>query len=117
MNSSPEICLPVHKGKEARIIAKTLKDFNFKKCKAWFSLSSQFSSGIRFPELLSIAYVLQRIVELPDITRSEKRSFPCLVKWFDDNWEAIKDPIKQITLLDENTIPINGQRENLERIN
>ncbi|EAY05209.1 hypothetical protein TVAG_473880 [Trichomonas vaginalis G3] len=116
MNTSPEICQsqPVKKGKEGRIIANILKDFDFKNCKAWISLSSQFSSGIRHPELLSIAYVLIRALELPDITRSEKRSFPCLVKWFNDNWDKISGPIQCITLLDDREIPISCQREYLE---
>ncbi|EAY03490.1 hypothetical protein TVAG_450630 [Trichomonas vaginalis G3] len=102
------------KGKEGRIIERELKNFDYLNCTAWKALRAQFSSGVRHPELLSIASILSRTLDLPEVTRSGKRSFKVLIKWFDDNWDKISSIIRNITLLDANECPISGQREYCE---
>lgn len=116
MDIPPDKCAASNpkKGKEGRIIEKELQDFDFNNCVAWKALRTQFSSGIRHPELLSIAAILSKNYELPEVPRSGKRSFKCLIKWFNDNWEKISGIIQYVTLLDEKEIPICGQREYVE---
>lgn len=99
------------KGKERMIVEKEMKGFDYKKSAAWSAIQSQFSSGIRHPELLSIAYLLERMVKLPTVSRTCKRSFVCLIKWFSDNWSEISKYIGRITLLDDHESAISGQRE------
>ena len=102
---------PIRKGKEKMIVERTLNNFDAKCCCAWKALTSQFSTGIRHPELLSIAEILVNNYKLPDFGRTGKRSYACLIKWFDDNWTDISKIIGRFTLLDQNDSPISGHRE------
>ena len=99
------------KGKEKAIVEKALSNFDCYKSNTWAALIAQFSSGIRHTELLSIAQIVEKITQVPKFGRNEKRSFACLVKWFDDNWNNISKVIGRISLLDDNNIEICGRRE------
>ena len=99
------------KGKERMIVEKTLNNFDYRYSSAWRALTSQFSTGIRHPELLSIAEILVNNYKIPQFGRTGKRSFACLVKWFDDNWCDISKIIGRFALLDQNESPISGHRE------
>ncbi|OHT10195.1 hypothetical protein TRFO_20568 [Tritrichomonas foetus] len=99
------------KGKEASNIQKLLGNFDYNNSRAWKEIKILFSSGIRHTELISIATVLISIYNLPKVSRPHRRSFPLLVKWFDDNWEKIQPIISKISLLDKERVPINSQRE------
>lgn len=99
------------KGKEASYIKKVLSDFDYKSSLTWKKIQHMFSTGIRHTELLSVAEVLVHLTGAPNISRSCHRSFPVLIKWFDDNWEILEPIIYRISLLDENKNKIDFSRE------
>lgn len=107
----------VKKGKEKLIVERELSNFDYKSSRAWYAITQQFSSGIRHPELLSVATILSKLTKLPEINRSSKRSFMCLVKWFDDNWNEISKVIGRVALLDESDVPISKHREIIDYVN
>jgi hypothetical protein len=75
----------------------------------------QFSSGVRQRELLSVANVLCTIIEtLPLPTRSEKRSYPLLLRWFEVHWALIEPWLPLFSLRDEHGKIINFERERME---
>lgn len=106
----------IKKGKEASYIEKMLKDFDYKSSVTWKKIQNLFSTGIRHTELISIAQVLMHISDVPKISRSCHRSFPVLIKWFDDNWDKIESYIYNISLLDENKNKIDFSREMYDHI-
>jgi hypothetical protein len=111
-DEEPEIRKPrARKGKEARHIAKILREFDWEQCEAWAALIRTYSSGIRHKELCSIAWVLVNDFALPDISRDARRSFPVLIKWYQDNWADISSHLSKIQLLDSDCRAINGHRE------
>lgn len=99
------------KGKEASYIKKVLSDFDYKSSPTWKKIQHLFSTGIRHTELLSVAEVLVHLTGAPNVSRSCHRSFPVLIKWFDDNWEILEPFIYRISLLDENKNKIDFSRE------
>jgi hypothetical protein len=102
-------------GFEAQIIANELTNFNYVASSAWRALRSQFSSGIRQHELTSIALLLCSMNEsLPLLSRSERRSFPLLIRWFETNWSGVEPFLPAFSLRDENGEVINFERERKE---
>ena len=107
-------CSP--KGKEASYIKKVLKNFDYKTSIVWKKIQQLFSTGVRHTELISVAQILIQISGAPEVSRSCHRSFPVLIKWFDDNWDKIEPFIHHISLLDENMNTINITREMFDQI-
>jgi hypothetical protein len=103
---------PPSKGPEATIIAKQLDDYNWQSSPIWIKLRRQFSSGVRQPELRSIANILSGFIEaLQPPSRSEKRSFPLMIRWFDVNWATIGPWIPLVHLRDSQMDIVNFTRE------
>ena len=98
---------------EARVIKNELGNYDYTKSFVLPIIRAQFSKGITHKELNSIAEILKQIVQLPPLTRHEKRSYPLLIRWFEKNWNTIRPIIPYITLLDSNFIPINHATESL----
>ena len=111
LQPNPPPAKQMKKGKEKLIIENELNNFDYKSSPAWDAIKKQFSSGIRHSELLSIAFIVRHLTNVPEVNRSCKRNFTCLIKWFSDNWENISKVIGRIVLLDEYSQPISGQRE------
>jgi hypothetical protein len=66
---------------------------------------------------VSVAAVLCSLVEtLPVLTRSEKRSYPLLVRWFEQNWGEIEPFFALIHLRDERMDVVDFERERHETI-
>jgi hypothetical protein len=106
---------PIKLGREGLIIATGLADFDYESSPIWQMIRRQFSSGVRHRELLSVASVLCSLVEpLPLPSRTERRSFPLLIRWFRDNWAAIRPVFPLIHLCDDSRSVINFQRERRE---
>jgi hypothetical protein len=101
--------------KDRQHIAQILKTFNYQTSDAWTILTHHFSSGIRHRELRSIAFILSKIFNIPPITRDAHRSYPVLIKWFQENWTAIEPVLPLISLRDEYDQQINSDRENYDR--
>jgi hypothetical protein len=65
----------------------------------------------------SIALVLCSLIEnLPLPTRSEKRSFPLLIHWFELNWAQIEPFLPYVQLRDANLEEINLARQRAESV-
>jgi hypothetical protein len=106
---------PSSKGFEAAIIAKQLDNYDWQSSPVWNKLRRQFSSGVRQPELQSIAHILCGLTgALSPPSRSEKRSFPLMIRWFDVNWATIGPWMTLIDLRDEHANVINFKRERAE---
>lgn len=100
----------ITEGPEARRIMDKLKGFIPEKSEVWNFLIAQFSSGITQSELRSIAQIVCYKTNLK-LDRDSFRDRRVLIKWFNDNWMAIKDIVSQIHLLDEQENVINLARE------
>jgi hypothetical protein len=99
------------------IIAEELANYNYKASPIWMLVRQQFSSGVRQRELTSIACILCSLIEtLPLLTRSEKRSYPLLIRWFERYWSEIEPFLPLIQLCDANKEVINFERERKETI-
>jgi hypothetical protein len=98
------------------MIAQKLATYNYQASPIWIYLRQQFISGIRHRELVSVVTVLCGLFDsLPQLTRSEKRSYPLLVRWFDGNWSAIAPLLPFIHLRDFDDAPIDFERERVDQ--
>jgi hypothetical protein len=75
------------------------------------TLQAQFSTGVRLPELRSIAAVLCQLVELRPPSREANRNCAVLMRWFVANWTFIRPLITSIELRDRDGRTINRARE------
>jgi hypothetical protein len=102
------------KGKDSHHIAVILKTFNFETSDAWRALTQQFSTGVRHKELCSVALILSHCFGIQSIPRDARRSYPVLIKWFQDNWNEIRPVLPLIALRDDDNRVINFERESFE---
>ena len=100
-------------GVDAKRVAERLKGFNYEISNTWQELRKRFSSGVTHSELKSVAQVLCCYTKLK-LDRDAQRDNRVLIKWFDENWETLKDYINKISLKDENERSINLEREHIE---
>jgi hypothetical protein len=98
-------------GKEGRHIAQLLKDFDYQRSDVWRSITRKFSTGIRHRELCSVAHLVGRCCGIDGVPRDARRSFPVLIKWFQDNWDRIQSVWETLGLLDGDGQPINYERQ------
>jgi hypothetical protein len=103
------------KGRQGRQIAAILNSFDFTTCNAWKCLTNCFGTGVRHKELCSIAQVITYYFPITKISRDAHRSFPVLIKWFQDNWQQIEPILPLITLMDADEKVINYERELQDR--
>jgi hypothetical protein len=96
------------------VIYRELATYDYQSSQVWVDLRRQFSSGVRQRELRSVADVLSTVICVPDLTRSERRSFPLLVRWFERHWPQIGPALQLIALCDADGEPINFAREKRE---
>ena len=101
-------------GTEAKRVAERLKGFDYQKSDVWKTLKTKFSSGITHNELKSIAQVCCYFTKL-SLDRDATRDNRVLIKWFDENWDVLKDTVKKICLRDEKERPITLERETQEK--
>lgn len=86
--------------------------FSYEKSDEYRILVQTFSSGATLKEYVSIATILSTLLpQVKEPSRTEKRSFVLLMKWFKENWELIFPVLPFIQLRDENKKVIDGQRE------
>jgi hypothetical protein len=74
-----------------------------------------YSSGARLPELRTIAALVALLSNVCQPSREAKRTFSGMIRWFDDNWDAVQPHLQAINLLDESGQAINGMRELFDR--
>jgi hypothetical protein len=95
--------------------AALTEQFNELTSPASHFLRSQFSSGIRFNELKSIAKIAIMLTNVEPPTRAMKRHFPQMIQWFHNNWDRLAPIMPCIQLRDEHYFPIDGNRELVEQ--
>ena len=86
---------------EKKRISARMSNFQPKECKAWKEITQKFGNNIKQQELLSIANVLSSSAKLK-LDRDAKRRKTVLIKWFDENWEAIKPFLPYVVLVNAN---------------
>ena len=91
---------------ERQRINQRLNGFNAKDNEPWKEITQRFGANIKQPELLSIANVLSQSANVK-LDRDAKRRKKVLIKWFAENWEAIK-PFLDYIVLEDNNSPKNG---------
>jgi hypothetical protein len=74
-------------------------------------LQAKFSTGVRLPELRSVATVLCHMTGLHPPSRDTNRSCLLLMQWFSANWEMVAPLLPHIQLRDEIGNSIDGTRE------
>jgi hypothetical protein len=94
-----------------RAVATVESSFEFLARQEFQILQAQFSSGVRLPELRSIALVLSSIADLPPPGRDAKRQLGLMVQWFVRHWNVVSCWLPFVTLRDEQGLPIDGRRE------
>ena len=85
--------------KEKERIASRLSGFNPKDNMVWHEITQKFGASIKQPELLSIATVLAQNANVK-LDRDAKRRKSVLIKWFEENWAAIKPFLDYVVLED-----------------
>jgi hypothetical protein len=78
-------------------------------------LQMKFSTGVRLNELKSIAQVLALLANVKPPTRDMNRHHSQLMRWYSDNWEHILPCLPMVHLCDQQGMPIDGNRELVER--
>jgi hypothetical protein len=77
----------------------------------WRVLLAKFSTGVRLPELRSIAAILCVVADLPAPSRDANRSCVGMVQWFCADWGAVTPWLAWVELLDKDERVIDGNRE------
>lgn len=95
-------------------INQRLNGFDASQSEVMKVLNFQFSTGVTHRELLSIARIICTMTQLK-LDRLATRDRRVLIKWFDENWYSISMIIPKIQLLDNNELPINLDREIIEK--
>lgn len=95
-------------GPSSKLYAKENSNFD---PHIWSILCSKFGTGFTLHELLSVATVLQSTLNLPQITRNQKRSLPLLVNYFSENSAYIIPVLPYVSLYDENLFEISSVTE------
>jgi hypothetical protein len=98
-------------GREGQRIAVILRSFNYEDSLARQSIREKFSTGIGHRELCSVAILISQFFGVSKIPRDARRSFPVLIKWFDDHWAMIEPIWSCVSLLDESEVVIDYARE------
>jgi hypothetical protein len=85
--------------REKERIAVRLSGFNARENDAWKEMTRRFGSSIKHPELLTMAEALAKQAKLM-LDRDAKRRKTVLIKWFEENWEAIRPHLDQVAFED-----------------
>jgi hypothetical protein len=70
---------------------------------------------VRFTELKSIAIILAMLANLKPPNRNMNRQHRQLMKWYEVHWDQIVPFFPIVQLRDEQGLPIDGQRELIEK--
>jgi hypothetical protein len=77
----------------------------------WEALQIKFGTGIRLPELRSVAALVCHLTGVARPSRDTNLSYPLMANWFADNWGAVATWINVIELIDADGKAITGERE------
>lgn len=103
----------------AQLFSKKKKknnNFSYHNSVEYKTLIQRYSSGVRLPELCSLAKILSSILfGIIEPSREERRSFPLLIEWYHNYWSLIEPVLPYIQFRDENNQVIDGRRELIEK--
>lgn len=97
---------PQGQGLEAKRVESRLAGWDINESPARKGIAEQFPQGVTHYELKEIAKFICREVAGLKLDRDATRDNRVLVKWFDENWECLKDIISRTKLCDEYGDPI-----------
>lgn len=87
---------------EKRRIAIRLNGFDTKENRAWKQLSARFGKTVKQNELTTIAQVIAQHAQIK-LDRDARRRKSVLLKWFDENWNAIEPFLDYVVLADSDS--------------
>jgi hypothetical protein len=88
------------KGPEAQRVTARIAGFDLEQSEAWKAIVDQFTVGVTHAELKSIADVLCNLTGLK-LDRDAQRDNRVLIKWYQENWDALQPHVRSIHLRDE----------------
>lgn len=88
-------------GYEANSVKRELGSFDAKSSEAYKELTNRFSKDVTLDALKQVANILRqrKCDKLPPITRNAKRSLSLLIKWYQDNWNEIRNDLQYINII------------------
>jgi hypothetical protein len=75
------------------------------------ALHTKFSTGVRLPELRSIAGIICHLTGIARPSRDTHRSYLLMVKWFAAHWADVAPWLSVVSLVDADDNRIDGDRE------
>lgn len=78
-------------------VNQLVQGFNANKSNAWIYLKSNYGDKITHNELIHIAKIVSVYTGIR-VSRDAKRRKVVLLKWFDENWHAIKPVLAMVSL-------------------
>ena len=94
---------------ERRRVDKRLKGFVVKDSRAWKEICSHYGPNLNQIELLSIAEVMGHLLHIR-VDREAKRRKEVLIKWFDENIDAIVPMMDRVVPEDKNGNPVFAEK-------
>ncbi|MDR0753529.1 MAG: hypothetical protein LBE95_02600 [Holosporaceae bacterium] len=83
---------------QSQVVRDELGDFYYRESQAFEAIMSYFGA-LSMNQLLSVLELIAYTMEAPELTRREKRSFPLMVKYVQDNYDNIVPLFKEIELI------------------
>jgi hypothetical protein len=90
---------PTSQEQDRRRVDERIGAFQYAASEPWREIARRFGTHLKQTELLSVAEVLGAQLGIT-VDREAKRRKEVLIKWFDENWERIKEIWPQIELRD-----------------
>jgi hypothetical protein len=84
---------------ERERVQRRIEGFNWQKSFAWFHLCCMYGPKLKQDELLSIADILAKKLEIK-LDRDARRRKAVMIKWFEENWIRIRHLLPFIVLDD-----------------
>lgn len=100
-------------GTEARSVQMEIGDFDYLSSQAHAAIIHYFGTTLKLRELKGIVVSIRAFLEskhgihLPQMSRNTKRSYPLMIKYIQDNLDAIVPVFPVIELLDERRNPVS----------
>ena len=103
-------------GYEAQAVRHELGNFNYLSSRGYHLVVSLFGDTIRLRELKAVVFTVIHYLQtkyrlnMPPLSRNAKRSFPLLIKYITENYEAMEPVFPLVSLCDKDKKPINYGR-------
>jgi hypothetical protein len=85
---------------ELERVQKRINGFNWRRSTAWRQLSKVFGPHLKQEELVSIAELIAKKLDIR-LDRDARRRKIVMLKWFEENWVAVEPLLAAIVLENE----------------